>query len=93
MNIHRRGRRGGHDPNVSPKASPSPKAKAGNENQCVWVVSQSTGREAPHSVLTVVELVCEGERQLGMPRGAARRTFYLSEEGKMLYMSVRVSMG
>ena len=79
MNIHRRSRRGGHDPNVSPKSKSKGKSKSKSKSrqqksECVWVVSQSTGREAPHSVLTVVELVCEGERQLGLPRGAARRT-------------------
>ena len=44
------------------------------KSECVWVVSESTGREAPNKVLTVVELMGEGVSQLGLPRGAARRT-------------------
>ena len=50
----------------------------------------------PLKSVAVVELVCEGEQQLGMPRGLPdvrdrQRTFYLSVKGKMSYMSVRVS--
>ena len=63
------------NPKSKSKGQSKSKAKAGNEeNQSVLGGIQSTGREAPCTVLTVVELRCEGERLLGPPRGAARRT-------------------
>ena len=36
--------------------------------------NESTGRQAPLTALTKVELRWEGERQLGLPGWAARRT-------------------
>ena len=49
--------------NPKSKSKGKSKAKPGNEeNQCVLGGIQSTGREAPCTVLTVVELRCEGER-------------------------------
>ena len=51
------------NPKSKSKGKSKSKAKSGNEeNECVLGGIQSTGREAPRKVLTVVELRCEGER-------------------------------
>ena len=44
------------------------------EYQSVLGGNESTGRQAPHTVLTKVELRWGGEQQLGLPGWAARRT-------------------
>ena len=55
------------------KSKSNPKAGDG-ENQSVLGGNESTGRQAPLTVLTKVELRWEGEQQLGLPGWAARCT-------------------
>ena len=62
------------NPNKSKRKSKI-KQKAGDDGiQSVLGGNESTGRQAPLTVLTKVELRWEGERQLGLPGWAARHT-------------------
>ena len=61
-------------PKKSKRKSKSKQVAGNDEKQCVLGGNESTGRQAPHTVLTKVELRWEAERRLGLPGWDARRT-------------------